>query len=101
MRRRHVRYQISTNADHKLQTLWWVYKVNKFMPYDKIPHNATGICSFTNIVIALTLKKALKILDALLLEYPEYEVIVVKRISDRTKKWPRGKERIYIYPAVC
>ena len=99
--RRHVRYHIFTTADHKLQPLWWVYKVNKFMPYDKIPHNADGICSFTNIVTAKTLKKALKILDALLLEYPEYEITCVKRIFDRTKKWPCGKERIYTYPAAC
>jgi len=99
--RRHVRYHISANAGHKLQSLWWVYKINKFMPHDKIPHNADGICSFTNIVTTKTLKKALKILDALLLEYPEYEITCVKRIFDRTKKWSRGKERVYTYLAVC
>jgi hypothetical protein len=99
--RRHVQYQISADANNNLKPLWWVYKINKFMTHDKIPHNANGICSFTNIVRANSLKKALKILDALLLEYPEYEITCVKRIFDRTKKWPRGKDRVYTYPAVC
>lgn len=99
--RRHVRYDISARSSHNLQPLWWVYKINKFMSHDKIPHNSDGICSFTNIVTVLTLKKAHKILDALFLEYPEYDITFVKRISDRSKKWPRGLERVYTYRAAC
>lgn len=100
MRRRHTQYSIHTY--HKSEPLWWVYRLNKFMKYKDIPKNDHGIYPyrFSNMVIVKTIKKAIKILDALCLEHPEQEITLVKSIYDRTKKWPRGKERVYIYEPV-
>ncbi len=97
MRRSHVRYRITTY--HKTQSLWWVRHLNKFVNWYDIPRNDEGmlIYSITNTVHAKTLKKARKIISRLLLEYPEQKVTLDKRVFDRTKKWPRGKEVVYIY----
>lgn len=102
MRRRHVQYMIEISPTSQDQGLFWVYNFKKFMKIHEISLNEddTLVTSFSSEIYVKTLKKAQKILNSLFIEYKGFKITFVKRIFDRTKKWPRGKERVYIYEPV-